>query len=314
MSETGLFDAPTAATRRWLAVFNVVGTVLVALLLAFAVYKLSEANQFRARLWLPFLEPGLWRTIGEGFAATLRAAFWCVLLSLVFGTVLGIARMSSRRWISLPVGVWVEFNRAIPSLLVILLLYLTCSRWFGEIGAVLHANSWGWLSWLLGFRQLGTLAPLVIAVVIHHAAIVAEVVRSGILAIPRGQSDAGLSLGLSCRKVLLLILLPQAIRGMLPALISECVRSLKATALGYAIGYMELLRTGQIIAAALHNAIPVSIMLTIFYVGMCLPLTWYAEHIDRRSRRRQANATTAEVAAEPPITLAPVGAIAGGRP
>lgn len=323
MSAHRLFDAPNAEAQRRLAIYNYAGTALVVVLVAFAIWQLYAAGQFASRLWAPFLIPGLWRTIGEGLMATARAAVWCILLSLVFGILLALGRLSRRRWVSVPVTIWIEFNRSIPSLLVILLLYITCSRVFVGVGATLDRHTWSWLSWLLGFQQLGTLAPLVIAVVAHHSTIVAEVVRSGILAVEKGQTDAGLSLGLHPRLVMRLIVIPQALRGMMPALISECVRSLKATTLGYAIGYVELLRTGQIISAALHNPIPMSIVMTGFFVAICFPLTWYAERMEQRLKARQSGAVASapdpsggptSPASPPPNTIAPAPSWQADRP
>jgi glutamate transport system permease protein len=147
----------------------------------------------------------------------------------------------------------------------------------------MQANAPAWLSALLAADQWKTLGPLVLAIVIQHSAIIAEVFRGGILAVPRGQSEAGIAMGMTRGELMRIVLLPQAVRGMTPALVSECVRSLKATALGYAIGYLDLLRTGQIIASAYHNIIPMALVLTTIYVAICLPLSSLAEWLERRS-------------------------------
>lgn len=285
MSELHLFDVPGASMRRKLVVFNVVGTVVTAAVIGFVLWKLAQAGQFDSALWLPFLEPGLWRTIGAGLAATLRAAVWCILLSLGVGTVLGVARLSTRPWIRWPVSLWVEFFRSVPPLLVVFFLFLTCSRWFDGVGLTLRAHSWSWLSSLVGFSDFKTVGPLVMAVVLQQSAIIGEVMRAGILAVPKGQSDAALALGMTEGRLLRTILLPQAVRGMLPTLISECVRSLKSTTLGYIIGYLDLLRTGQIIASALNNPIPTSFVVMMIYVALCLPISRLAEWLDARSNR-----------------------------
>ncbi len=285
MSELRLFDVPSTAMKRRLKVFNILGTSLTAVLIVLALWQLAEAGQFEGALWSPFLEPGLWRTIGAGLAATLRAAVWCILLSLIVGTLLGIARLSDKRWIRWPIGIWVEFFRSVPPLLVVFFLFLTCSRWFDGLGLILQRNTWRWFSTMVGFSDFKTVGPLVMAVVLQQSAIIGEVVRAGILAVPKGQSDAARALGMNDGKLLRIILLPQALRGMSPTLISECVRSLKATTLGYIIGYLDLLRTGQIIASALHNPIPASFVIMMIYVALCLPISQLAEWLEQRSKR-----------------------------
>jgi glutamate transport system permease protein len=283
MNGLPFFDEPSRTGRRTLALCNYVGAAVLLLLFGWVAWQLHRSGQVRPELWAPFLEPGVWRTIGRGLLATIRAAIFCIVLSVVLGAVLGIARLSPNRVVRAVVGLWVEFFRAIPSLLVILFFFLAYSRPFGWLGSTMQAHLPIWLSVLLAADQWKTLGPLVLAIVLQHSAIIAEVFRGGVLAVPRGQSEAGIAMGMTRAELLRIVLLPQAIRGMTPTLVSECVRSLKATALGYAIGYLDLLRTGQIIASAYHNIIPMALILTAVYVAICLPLSSLAEWLERRS-------------------------------
>lgn len=295
---TRLFDEPSPRARRKLALWNGAGSGLALLLALYVGWIFAQSPQMRGELWAYFAEPGVWWTIGRGLVATIRAAVLCIVLSIILGALLGIARLSTNPVLRIGVGIWIEFFRAIPSLLVILMLFLAYSRVFGEIGDSVQAAMPDFVNLLLAPGQWNTLGPLVLAVVIQHSAIIAEVFRGGILAVPRGQSEAGYSIGMTRGALLRIVLIPQAVRGMLPALVSECVRSLKATSLGYAIGYLDLLRTGQIIASAYHNIIPMALILLVIYVSLCLPLSWLASWLEHRT-------SPARAIRKKPVAMAP---------
>ena len=282
-SSTGLFDELSPRARGSLAFWNSVCTALVLVALAYLGWVFSQSQPMRGELWVYFAEPGVWWTIGRGLLATVRAAILCIVLSILFGAILGIARLADNRVLRIVLGLWIEFFRSIPSLLIILMLFLSSSRTFGNIGDSFESAMPALVNAVLAPDQWDTLGPLVLAVVIQHSAIMAEVFRGGIVAVSKGQSEAGYSIGMTRAQLLRIIVIPQAVRGMLPALVSECVRSLKATSLGYAIGYLDLLRTGQIIASAYQNIIPMALILLVIYVSLCLPLSWLASWIERRT-------------------------------
>ena len=135
---------------------------------------------------------------------------------------------------------WVEIFRAIPVLLM-MIFFFGVYAYNGVFSA-----------------ELNPLAATVTGLVLYNSAVLCEVLRSGVDQLPRGQREAGLSIGLSAGQTLRTVLLPQAITAMLPTLVSQLVVILKDTALGYNITYLELLNAGNTAASNYSNLVPVS--------------------------------------------------------
>jgi glutamate transport system permease protein len=123
---------------------------------------------------------------------------------------------------------------------------------------------------------------------LYNGSVLAEIFRAGILALPRGQSEAAYALGMRKTQVMILILLPQALRSMMPTIISQLVVLLKDTALGFLITYEELLRFAQRIGGDGQFSrpfVPTAIVVAAIYIGLCLLLTWLATYLQKRERR-----------------------------
>jgi len=162
----------------------------------------------------------VWRSLLiTGLVATLRAAAVAAVISAVVGLVLAMGRMARARWIRIPVTAVIEFFRGLP---VVLLMF------FGVIALGLPLF-WG----------------VVFGLVLYNGAIVAEILRAGIVSLPKGQTEAAYAIGLTRSQTLFTITLPQAVRRMLPSLVSQLVVLNKDTSLGYIVGYAELLRRLQ---------------------------------------------------------------------
>jgi glutamate transport system permease protein len=256
-----LYDVPGPKARRRSVIGSVVGGLVVLGVLAAVVLRLKSRGQFESAKWEPFTDPDIVRALGEGLLATLKAAGLAVLLALALGTVLAVGRLSEKRWLRTPATWVVELFRAIPLVLLILFFFFR----FGD--------------------TLGRYGALVAALALYNGAVLAEVFRAGILAVPRGQSEAAAALGLRKAQTMRLILVPQAVRVMLPAIIAQCVVALKDTALGFIIAYPELLRTGQLIYNGYFNIIPTALVVAAVYVTMNLILSRIAIILERRQAR-----------------------------
>jgi glutamate transport system permease protein len=286
MNGAAYFDAPSPRARTLIRAMSVACGLLLAAALGLAVYALARTGQLRAELWAPFTEPAVWKLIGKGLAATTRALVACTVLSFSCGVMMAALLMVGPRWLQRCLRGWIELFRAIPSLLILLFVYVAYARAFGEAGMAL-ANVMGQrASTLLGLEQLQTLGPLVLAVTLYHSALYAEIVRAGLKAVAAGQLQAARALGMSSAQAVRFVLLPQAFTYMRPALVAESVRTIKATALGYAIGYQELLRTGQILSTAFHNVIAVSLVMMVIYCTLCGALSWLADSLQRSGAAR----------------------------
>jgi len=222
-----LYDAPGPRARRRALVGSIVGGLVVLGVLYLAYRQLDSRGQWEPERWQVFTDPPLgqtaedvWRSlVVTGLGATLRAAAVSAVIAAVVGLVLAIARMAPVRWVRWPTTAVIEFFRGLP---VVLLMF------FGVIA--------------LG---LPIFSGVVFGLVIYNSAIIAEILRAGIVSLPKGQSEAAYAIGLSRTQTLLTILLPQAVRRMLPSLVSQLVVLLKDSSLGFIIGYAELLRRLQ---------------------------------------------------------------------
>ena len=257
-----LFDVPGPASRRRYRLYSVLGTLLLLAVLGAVVWRMYVTGQFAYQLWEPFVTPEYIRALlVDGLLKTLQMAFSSVLLAVFFGLVLGAAKLSDHAWISVPAFVVVEFFRAVPVLLLMFFIFLTFGAGEGGIGSY-----WS----------------VVIALTLYNGAVLAEVFRAGILAVPRGQSEAAYAIGMRKSQVMISVLLPQGVKIMLPAIISQCVVALKDTSLGYAILAPGLTAVGKAIFQQFSNQLQTAIVLATIYVAVNLVLTWVATWVQHR--------------------------------
>lgn len=263
-----LFDAPGPRARIRNRLISAV-TVVVVLAIAWLVYsRLDDKGQLTAAKWEPFLTGDLWRTyILPGIEGTLTAAAVSIALALVLGFLLGVGRLSANRPIRWVSSVIVEFFRAVPVLIMMIFAYF------------LYANYDVFASKYLA------LAGVITGLTLYNGAVIAEIVRAGVHALPRGQAEAASALGLTSGQTMRSILLPQAVTSMLPVLISQVVVVLKDTALGYQITFVELVRQGTNVGSSYGNYIPALIVIALLMICLNFTLSWLATRLEARLRR-----------------------------
>lgn len=272
-TQTVLFDAPGPKAKVRHAILTVVG-ILIALAIAYLVYlKFDEANQLQGYMWSPFFtDPAVWKAyIIPGLKGTFTAAGISIVLAVVFGLLFGMGRLSPIgpvRWFC---SVIVEFFRAVPVLLMMVFAYF---GFFATSDIVPN--------------QHAPLAAVVTGLTLYNGAVIAELVRSGVHGLPKGQSEAGYSVGLTPGQVLRSIQLPQALTAMLPALVGQLVVVLKDSALGYGITYLELLNWSKTLGSAYANTVPAYIVAGILFIIMNYSLTKFAVYLEGRLKKRRA--------------------------
>jgi glutamate transport system permease protein len=283
---TVLYDAPGPRTRRRVLLGAIAGGLVVLAVVVLAILRLSDRGVFARSQWEPFGDPGVQRFLLRALWSTVKAALVAIVLALVFGIVFAAGRLSERAWLRVPAVVVIEFFRAVPLLLLILFLFLGFGDQLAPLG-----------------QAVGSLVPeafgaLVVGLMLYNGSVLAETFRAGIAAVPRGQSEAAYSIGLRKSQVMRIVLIPQAVRIMLPAIVSQCVVALKDTALGFVIGYEELLRQGKIIYNTYGNIVPTAIVIAVIYILINMALSWFASWLERRTRRRGVQALPPDVAVE----------------
>ncbi|MGW0083722.1 amino acid ABC transporter permease [Streptomyces sp. NPDC003393] len=264
-----LYDTPGPRARRRNVLLSVAFVLLLALLVWWVWQTMDAKGQLKWSLWKPFTTSEAWTTyLLPGLGDTLKAAGLSMVIALPLGAFFGIARMSDHRWVRIPAGVVVEFFRSIPVLLL-----------------MLFANEFYARSTNVGTEDR-PLYAVVTGLVLYNASVLAEIVRAGILALPKGQTEAAYAIGLRKGQTMTSILLPQAVTAMLPAIVSQLVVIVKDTALGgVMIGYTELLNTRSTLAANYANVIQSFVVVAIIYIVLNFTLTSFAGWLERRLRR-----------------------------
>ncbi|GAA3034967.1 amino acid ABC transporter permease [Streptosporangium longisporum] len=262
-----LYDIPGPKARTRNTALTVLVIVLVLLALYWMVTKLGEKNQLNADLWTPFLRGDVWiNLILPGLVNTLSAALVAAVIAVPFGFVFGIGRLSEHAWIRIAAGAVVEFFRAIPLLIMIFAVMFGGSAVFG--------------------LTVTPFAAVVVGLVLYNGSVLAEIVRAGILSIPRGQSEAALAIGLRRSQVMRMILLPQAVTAMMPAIVAQLVVLLKDTALGFIVAFEDLLNAGaRVLPSNFNNIIPAVIVIAIIYIIINVAVGAIATWLEKRSRR-----------------------------
>jgi glutamate transport system permease protein len=264
-----LYDAPGPRAKRRNATLTVVFVVLMALLLWWVWRTMDDKGQLEWSLWKPFTTSQAWTTyLLPGLADTLRAAGLAMVIALPLGALFGIARLSDHRWVRIPAGAVVEFFRAIPVLLLML------------FANVLYSRSTG-----ISAEDRPVYA-VVTGLVLYNASVLAEVVRAGILALPKGQTEAAQAIGLRKGQTMGAILLPQAVTVMLPTIVSQLVVIVKDTALGgVMLQFTDLLNARSTLAANYGNVIQSFVVVAIIYIIVNFIITSFASWLEQRLRR-----------------------------
>ncbi|MGQ4440207.1 amino acid ABC transporter permease [Streptomyces violaceoruber] len=288
-----LYDAQGPRAKRRNVLFTVVFLVALAALLWWVFSTLNDKGQLEWALWKPFFTgTEAWSTyIWPGLQNTLKAAALAVIIAPPLGAALGIARLSDHKWVRVPAAVVVEFFRSIP----VLVLMIFGLALFAEYTNVSSDDR--------------PLYAVVTGLVLYNASVLAEIVRSGILALPKGQGEGAMAIGLRKGQVMRLILLPQAVTAMLPAIVSQLVVILKDTALGGAIlTFPELLASANTMSGYYGaNVIASYTVVAVIYIALNFALTSFASWLERRLRR--AKKSTGAVLSADDVETADAGTV-----
>ncbi|MFD2675408.1 amino acid ABC transporter permease [Gulosibacter bifidus] len=295
MSASVLYDAPGPKARRRSTVISVISTIIVVTLIGWLAWSLGQPRQTAGGatltgLWDPsrwdiFAEPEVWEgLLWRGLVmGTLRAAALAAVLALVIGVLFALGRVARPAWIRIPTTIILEFFRGMPILLVMLFI-------------------------LLGMK-VGAYAAVVGGLAIYNGAIIGEVLRAGIVSLPRGQTEAAQSLGFTNLQTQFLIQLPQAFTQMLPIILAQMVVLLKDTSLAYIVAYPELLRVSTTMKDFYGSgkySFSLFIVTLAIYLIVNLVVSMLARRLARRTgtqavgARRKRDKTGAAVTPPPP--------------
>ncbi len=269
MSTSVLYDVPGPIARRRSHIASLISVILIGAGLTWLILTLAAPRTIANGTVLPGLfdasrldilgRADLWLGLWNALLSTLRLAAVGAIFAMAVGMGFLFARTAASRWVRTPAAIVLEFFRGMPVLLMmlfILLVFSTGSFWAG-----------------------------VAALAVYNGALIGEALRAGILALPRGQREAGLAIGLTPLLALLLIEFPQAFRHMLPVIIAQLVVLLKDTSLAFVVGYGELLRYAQNMQNFFGGRYLFTLFAVVFivYLGVNMLLSWLARIVARRT-------------------------------
>lgn len=268
-----LFDEPGPKSKRIIAIANVCAGLIFIALIVLILRRLANPpqgqNQLSWSLWKPALNWEAWKDFYlPGLVRTVEASVLAVIGSVVFGIIFGIGRLldfGPIRWLS---SIIVEFCRAVPVLLFMIFLWQAFAA--------------------IGFADSSAFLAVTWGLILYNGSVVAELVRSGVGNLPRGQREASLALGMSPIRSLMSVEVPQALIAMLPALITQLVVVLKDTALGSIITYTELLQESRRLGSAYFNMLQALVVAAVIYFILSFLLSRLAEGLPKRMQKRTA--------------------------
>lgn len=243
-AEEALFENPNARAQRLIAGGTILAFLVLAGLVALVVRQFYLAGQLESRYWFFFARATTWRFLLSGLVGTFASALMAAFISLTVGLIFLGGRLSiiaPIRWTAVAL---IEFLRGVPSLLLIYFCFLILPP--------------------LGIK-MSSYWMVTLPIGLSTAAKVAEVYRSGVLAVPRGQSEAAASLSLSGSQTFFYIVFPQALRYVVPSLVAQLVIVVKDTTFGYVVTYSELMQNAKVLVANYNSLVPVYLIVAILY-------------------------------------------------
>lgn len=242
-----LYERPGPRTRRRVRLAAALSAAVLLAAAAWVAWRFHAAGQFEGRYWHFFGRPATWLFIAEGVAGTLAASLLSGVMALGLGLGLMAGRISSSRTARLMCTACIELTRGVPTLLFIYLFILVIPR----SGITLPA-----------------LWNITLPVAISASGTVAELLRSGVNAVPHGQREAALALGMSGRQAFARIILPQGLRSVIPALIAELVIVLKDTTFAYLVSFPDLMQNARVLISNYDALLPVYLVVAILYIAI----------------------------------------------
>ncbi|MFE1852189.1 amino acid ABC transporter permease [Streptomyces sp. NPDC059489] len=242
---------------------TVVSLLAFTALVAAALHQFAANGQLEVAKWQLFVQGAVLQYLLKGLWATVEVSLVSGAIALPLGVLLALARLARTPLLRVPAMLYVEILRAVPLLLLV-------------------------YAFLLGLPstgiQLSLFWMLVWPIVITNAAVIAEIFRAGVRAVPRGQTEAGLALGLGNWLSMRLIVLPQAVRQTAPALVSQLIRLLKDSTLGYVVSFPELLQSAKVLGEFNHTIVQSYLVVACVFIVLNVALASSANLLERQMR------------------------------
>lgn len=240
-----LYEAPGPRARRLMVAGTVVTGILVIIGIGLVIRQFYVTGQLAPRYWTFLAQPTTWRYLLQGFRGTVSVALTAGVLSLLLGLVLMLGRTSGIRPLSALCRVVTDFFRGVPSLLLIYFFFLAVPQYGIKLSSF----------WMI-----------TLPVMLAASGVLAEVLRAGVNAVPRGQVEAAMSLGMRRGRIMFKIVLPQAVRFVIPSLISQLVVVVKDTTVAYVVSYPDLMQNARVLITNYDALVSMYFTVAIVYI------------------------------------------------
>ena len=257
-----LYEAPGPKTRRRTRIVTFISLILVALGIALIVRQFYVTGQLDPKYWSFFLKPTTWTYLASGFVGTFKVAFTAGIIALVLGVIFMLGRTAHNVVVSTIFRAIIDFFRGVPSLLLIYFFYLALPQY--------------------GFR-IPAFWMITMPVALAASGVLAEVFRAGVNAVPKGQTEAALSIGLTPSQTMFKIVLPQALKIVVPSLISQLVVVVKDTTVAYVVSYPDLMQNARVLITPHDALLQVYFVVAILYIIVNFAINQLSIYMARRS-------------------------------
>ncbi len=240
-----LYEAPGPKAHKRIVLATAISLAALGALLILVIRQFYITRQLNPQYWSFFTKATTWKFLGRGLAGTLKTALTAGIIAFAAGLLLMLGRISKNKLVRIISTALIEFSRGVPTLLFIYFFFLVAPQ-FG--------------------LKMSAFWKISVPVAISAAGVVAEVLRSGVNAVPKGQTEAALSLGMRDNSVFFKIVFPQALQYVIPALISELVIVLKDTTFAYVVNYADLMQNARVLISNYDALLSVYLMTAVIYI------------------------------------------------
>lgn len=258
-----LYEAPGPKSRRAIRIATAISIVLIIALIYAIIRQFYITGQLSPKYWSLFTRWTTWRFLGAGLLGTFEAAMLSGVLALSAGFLIMLCRISTNKVLSMIGRAYIQFTRGVPTLLFIYFFFLAVPQ-FG--------------------LKLAAIWKIAIPVAISASGVVAEVLRNGVNAVPKGQREAALSLGMRERAVFYKVVFPQALRYVVPSLIAQLVIVVKDTTYAYIINFPDLMQNAKVLISNYDAMLSIYLVAAVIYILICYMLNKLAEHINNSTK------------------------------
>ncbi len=256
-----LYEAPGPRTRRLTVIGTAISIVVLVGLIAFVIRQFYVTGQLDAKYWSFFTQWTTWRFLLEGFWGTLKVAFVSAIIAMALGLLLMLGRISHSKPLSFLCHVATDLFRSLPSLLLIYFFFLVIPAY-----GVRMPSFW----------------MITIPISLAASGVLAEVFRAGVNAVPKGQTEAAMSIGMMHGQIIRKIVLPQALRIVIPSLVSQLVVVVKDTTVAYVVSYPDLMQNAKVLISNYDALVSTYLVVAVIYILINYATNQFSIYLARR--------------------------------